>query len=222
MTVASSKTRRASACVWLVALAISLLSFGCSANQRVQTQHNPDGTIRLTCTAPLQSCLAHADAACGGSSYSVISARDQREHFGAETGTSRVELRSSDAVIRCNAPPDEPVHQAAQSAVSPPPAPVVPKSPATFPNRPVCVPGSTQSCVGPGACKGGQACLPDATGYSPCDCGLPNAPDPASPRTTSGGGGAVPESLPSTTPASSGPVPKPARATQTSSPATKK
>ena len=35
----------------------------------------------------------------------------------------------------------------------------------------VCAPGSTQECVGPGACKGGQACKDDGSGYLPCDCG---------------------------------------------------
>jgi hypothetical protein len=35
----------------------------------------------------------------------------------------------------------------------------------------VCVPNATQECVGPGACKGGQSCLPDGTGFTECDCG---------------------------------------------------
>lgn len=35
----------------------------------------------------------------------------------------------------------------------------------------VCIPGQSQLCYGPGACKGGQACLPDGSGFSPCDCG---------------------------------------------------
>lgn len=35
----------------------------------------------------------------------------------------------------------------------------------------LCVPGTTQECVGSGACHGGQHCLPDGSGFSPCDCG---------------------------------------------------
>lgn len=35
----------------------------------------------------------------------------------------------------------------------------------------VCVPNATQECVGAGACKGGQSCLPDGTGFTECDCG---------------------------------------------------
>jgi hypothetical protein len=35
----------------------------------------------------------------------------------------------------------------------------------------VCVPGATQECLGPGACKGAQACRDNGAGYMPCDCG---------------------------------------------------
>jgi len=49
-------------------------------------------------------------------------------------------------------------------------APAQPPPPATGPSR-GCVSGSTQECFGPGACRGGQACLPDGSGYEPCDCG---------------------------------------------------
>jgi hypothetical protein len=49
---------------------------------------------------------------------------------------------------------------AASSSTAGPPEPVR-----------VCVPGATQACLGPGACSGAQACLRDASGYGPCDCG---------------------------------------------------
>jgi len=35
----------------------------------------------------------------------------------------------------------------------------------------VCVPGATQECLGPAACRGAQACLGDGRGYGACDCG---------------------------------------------------
>jgi hypothetical protein len=38
------------------------------------------------------------------------------------------------------------------------------------PNQ-LCIPGVTVECLGPGACRGAQACLPDGRGYGPCDCG---------------------------------------------------
>src|SRR6266478_7345498 len=34
----------------------------------------------------------------------------------------------------------------------------------------VCAPGITETCVGPGACMGGQACLPNGSGWGPCEC----------------------------------------------------
>ena len=34
-----------------------------------------------------------------------------------------------------------------------------------------CVPGSTQTCSGPGSCSGAQSCLPNGSGYDSCDCG---------------------------------------------------
>jgi hypothetical protein len=37
-------------------------------------------------------------------------------------------------------------------------------------NTPICRPGETQKCVGPGACAGGQACKDDGSGFGPCDC----------------------------------------------------
>lgn len=44
-----------------------------------------------------------------------------------------------------------------------------PTGPAPAPAR-ICTPGSTQQCVGAGACSGGQACVADGSGWSPCDC----------------------------------------------------
>jgi hypothetical protein len=40
-----------------------------------------------------------------------------------------------------------------------------------------CVPGATQTCIGPAACNGGQSCLADGSGFGPCDCGT-QAPQP--------------------------------------------
>lgn len=44
---------------------------------------------------------------------------------------------------------------------------------------PACVAGSTQACVGPGGCAGGQACLPDGSGFGECDCGADAGADAA-------------------------------------------
>lgn len=53
-------------------------------------------------------------------------------------------------------------------AVAPAPVPAPVDTPAS--SR-VCIPGATQQCFGPGACKGAQACLESGQGYGSCDCG---------------------------------------------------
>ncbi len=47
---------------------------------------------------------------------------------------------------------------------------------AVAPGR-ACVPGATQACVGPGDCKGGQACKDDGSGWERCDCGPAAQPE---------------------------------------------
>ena len=56
-----------------------------------------------------------------------------------------------------------------------------------------CVPGDTRTCVGPGACHGGQTCGNDAH-WSSCDCGVQNSDSGGSSSSagaaaTSGGAG---------------------------------
>ena len=58
----------------------------------------------------------------------------------------------------------------APAAVAPTPASQFPASSKPASGA-ICVPGSTQACVGPAACNGGQSCLPDGSGFAPCDCG---------------------------------------------------
>lgn len=53
----------------------------------------------------------------------------------------------------------------------------------------VCVPGTTQPCVGPGSCPGAQSCGATGTGWSVCDCGTAGAGNAggATSKTNSGG-----------------------------------
>jgi hypothetical protein len=46
-----------------------------------------------------------------------------------------------------------------------------PVASATAAKPKACTPNDTRVCYGPGACQGGQYCLPDGSGYSACDCG---------------------------------------------------
>lgn len=63
-------------------------------------------------------------------------------------------------------------------------------SPAPVP-APVCNTGDTRTCVGPGGCMGGQACLADGTGFGACDCGSTGGGGGTTTGGGSGGGGAV-------------------------------
>ena len=51
----------------------------------------------------------------------------------------------------------------------------------------VCVPGTTQQCVGPGSCPGAQSCSATGTGWSVCDCGGVGGSGNAGGSTSAGG-----------------------------------
>jgi hypothetical protein len=151
-----------------------LLVLGC-ARGGVRTSKLPDGTRELQCDQPLWKCLLHVDDYCKGASYEVLHASDEQLVFGSQA--SAVEGRRSRAVLRCLKSgarlPDQPAVIAEPASPSVPPPAERPSPPA--PAR-ACVPGTTQACVGPAACSGGQACLSDGSGFAPCDCGPATAP----------------------------------------------
>ncbi len=152
---------------------LALLVTACSAGGG-QPARLSDGGYRLSCRGPLSDCLRGADKLCREQGYTVTDARDQRELLGHEQGQSQVEVRKSQATIYCgkSPPPATP-----PPAFDPPPPPAPPPAPANAaspaPPR-VCVPGSTQACVGPAGCSGGQPCSADGTHFDPCNCASPN------------------------------------------------
>lgn len=174
--------------------AAALLAIACGGGVAgtVRTQRLDASTFELECQGPLANCLVEADTLCRGAPYTVLTAQDRRDLYGPSDGPSQVEVRSSTATLRCETrgrvpdgsaspgvekplPPsrDAATESPAPSGASPPAGapPVEPPAPAPSAAAPLCVPGSTQQCVGPGACSGGQACLPDGSGFGPCDCG---------------------------------------------------
>ncbi len=174
---------------WLTTGALALVVAACASRAGVQTTRLPDGTVKLNCEGGLPNCLALAEDVCKGNPYEVLRARDQRDRYGPEMGTGQVEVRSSEAIVRCgkrgqppppsahldeapafrlrrpDAPPVDP--NAAPAAPAPTAAAPAPIAAAPLPRA--CVPGSTQACVGPAKCEGGQSCLPDGSAYGPCD-----------------------------------------------------
>jgi hypothetical protein len=161
---------------WFVVLTLTL---GCAASGTGSPVRMPDGSYSLSCKGPLSDCLRHAARLCRDQGYTVRDARDVRQMLGHEAGQSQVLVERSEATVYCgaSAPHPPPVRlvrepEAPQESGKPPEAaaPV-----ASAPPR-ACVPGATQSCVGPGGCPGGQSCAADGSRFEVCDCGSPKAP----------------------------------------------
>jgi hypothetical protein len=159
---------------WLVALG-AFAGAGCAA-ARLSAETRPDGTKYLRCRMPLPDCLIEAERLCQGRHYIVLRALDEHDHHGGSQ--LNADARTSEAIVRCGPlmswPPGvEPMALPAETGA--PPAAATSSPPPLSPSPPAparaCVPGSTQACVGPGGCKGGQACLADGAGFGPCDCG---------------------------------------------------
>ncbi len=191
-----SRTSALGANGWLLVASVFVFG-GCRSG--VEIQRMPDGSSVLKCRAPLGRCIDAIDTLCKGNSYEILYARDDQKIYGSEN-ESQIENRSSIAAVHCLGP-HEKIRGADAAAAYSLPQGVDPKSdvaahgdaasnaapngltnPETSPNgagtangvsTPArsCVPGTTQACVGAAACKGGQSCLADGSGFAPCDCG---------------------------------------------------
>lgn len=149
-------------------LATFVLGAGC-ATASVSVQPRADGTKHLRCKTSLPGCLDEAERLCQGRHYVVLRAVDEHDHRGGPE--LNLDVRTSEAIVRCGPAISWPAGQdpmalpTETAPVAPAPTPVAP------PAARACVPGVTQPCTGPAACSGGQACLADASGFGPCDCG---------------------------------------------------
>jgi len=161
--------------LWVaMSVAVGITALACSRSG-VEVQRLPNGARELQCQEPLEQCLRYVDDLCKGGSYEVLYAKDERKLFGSEQ--SQIEGHTSLAQVHCLGPHAAPLPEASATPPSGAPKRAVTAPPVTSttapPTKPerACVPGTTQSCVGPGACTGGQACLLDGSGFAPCDCG---------------------------------------------------
>ena len=144
----------------------------CAHASTIERQAQPDGSYRVVCSGRLTQCLLAIDEVCA-KGYDVLQAHQDVRYAGPiEPNEPTVK---SEVVARCRT--DAPVFggEAKTATSAPEPAPGgEAKKPAS---QGSCFPGTTQACVGPGGCKGGQQCLADGTAYGPCDCGgAPAAP----------------------------------------------
>ena len=152
-----------------------LLALACSHMSRIEPQKQSDGSYRVDCKEPLARCLTALEGACP-QGYEVLHAHENRQLYGPDAYNQPVV--TSNAVARCRKP-GQPVAETAASGSA---------GASPRPSAQACVPGATQACVGPGACRGGQQCLADGAAFGPCDCGAttPAAPAPPAPAPDAG------------------------------------
>lgn len=151
---------------------------GCSSGARsvrLSALSPGDEIYRVSCEASIRACREEASDVCRGS-YEVLEStgapiQPQRVTSApgpASTGPRYQRLKwVGQMVIACGraTPPSS-------AGAEHPPLDEAPGAGVELraPDR-SCTPGVTQECLGPGACRGAQACLAEGNGYGPCDCG---------------------------------------------------
>jgi hypothetical protein len=142
-------------------LASIALALGCASDRAGRTKL-ADGSYEIACRKPLGDCLAEFADVCRDHGYDVLRGKEEKERFGVEpvntevvTSKATIRCRSAKALIGEERPEAAPLAAPAQGHAA----------------AARCFPGSTQACLGPGACKGAQTCRSDGAGYGVCDCG---------------------------------------------------
>jgi hypothetical protein len=186
------------ACGVCLTICLGTLLVGCSRDARAvrlpALQAN-DELYRVTCGGAIELCRQEALEACHGD-YEVL------ESTGAPVEPARITTAPGPSstgpryqrkgwqgsiVVACRtAATDAPRLAQPRSAAQP--AHEERSAPELGPGQ-MCVPGTTQECLGPAACRGAQACLADARGYGACDCGSAGGSTPAAPGETPPGSG---------------------------------
>jgi hypothetical protein len=172
---------------WLGLSSFVLLS-ACGASE-FQSQRLADGSYTFKCELAMDACIRRAQEQCQHQRFRILEGTSETRlrdapPFERAYHTSRLHLMCTDDGAT--------VELMADSENSSKPRPAA-----------GCEAGETRACVGPGGCKGGQACLPDGSRFGSCDCGSPTPPAAPEPASTSSPPPATPAS--SAEPASSGP-----------------
>ena len=145
-----------------------VLLFGCSS-PNVERQSIADGTWRVKCKFGLEQCVREVEKLCPDPTYQIQRGNSVRKLYGVDPG--KTEIRTSELTVSCGR---DAVKEAETKALTDD-AGAAAATPARAPT--LCTPGATQSCLGPGACTGAQACRTDGSGFMPCDCGVqPKSP----------------------------------------------
>jgi hypothetical protein len=178
---------------------VALLAFGDACSRGAHATRLPaltagDEIYRISCKDSIQACRDEAAEVCAGR-YDVLEAngapveppRVTSAPGPASTGPRYQRLKwVGQMVVACGGG-----RAADATQTTSPPTAATPNAPdhgatTAAPDR-LCIPGVTQECLGPGACRGAQACSTDGNGYGPCDCGNPAGSGGGKPATRAGG-----------------------------------
>lgn len=172
----------------------AMTALGCATSShafRLNPEQEPE-QYRVTCRKRFYYCESEAKEQCGGEYQELgrISNRPEqtlvKDSDLSSTGPAKGQaLWEGELTVQCGRllPPLELRRPEREPEPLPVPVTEPPGAPTAVPGERVCIPGTTQACLGPGACSGAQSCLESGAGFGPCDCG-PNpssAPTPAIP-----------------------------------------
>jgi hypothetical protein len=180
-----------------VTLASLCLLTACGPAQFQQEKLN-DGSFKVTCELSMDECVRRAGDLCRNQRYRILEGTSETRlrdapPFERAYHTSRLHLActndGADVLFSLDKPAsaDKPATDAAKATA------------------PLCSPGETRTCVGAGACQGGQACSADGKSFGACDCGpAPAAGAAAAPAPADAVTPAAPEASPSVPPVNTG------------------
>ena len=185
---------------WLTAVNLLFLS-ACGASE-IEQQRLKDGSLNITCQLSMDECLRRVQDQCKNQRYRILEGTSETRlrdapPFERAYHTSRLHLTCNDdganVLLSIDSSKGDATATPATSAAA-------------------CTVGQTRECIGVGACKGGQTCLADRSGFGSCDCGpaaLPPAPVAPSEAVTAPANPSDPAAPPpaaSTTPAGTPPA----------------
>jgi len=160
---ARSGIRRAMPRFWL----LGIIGLVACAGPEFKQQRLQDGSLQIECGLAMDECVRRAQDLCNNQRFRILDGTSETRVSDAPPFERA--SRSSRLHLKCTNDGAEPLLSLDR------PAPVSAPPPQS---TPVCTTGETRACVGPGACQGGQSCLPDRNGFGACDCGPAPAPAP--------------------------------------------
>lgn len=147
---------------------------GCSSAQSVK---QANGRFFITCEKGINDCISRADKTCADEGFTILNGYQKKKMLGGSSSSHRAAVFIGELSVICG----EVQRDEASCVVSASPVEVDPHAPVLNSVAPkVCIPGSSQACVGAAGCQGGQYCLSDGSGFGRCDCGAAQSEVPAS------------------------------------------